>query len=360
MNLTTNWLCRPHSCRWPARLWRQQSSPKISFKRGCRLYATHRDSFTGTSSDLFQTLDTTRRRASQHDTAGPFPIGISQSFGGERPTKWSELSLGGKMKRTTARTSNTIVILFGAGLSVVLIYCLTTELWSSNSPTVLHNEACERVRKSPQIAKFLHGPLTFHNTAIQTSSERPKSRMGSHQISSEVVVDSNGRRHMYLNFFIKGHLPGATSSSDSYYESITSWIEGKASRLPAMSMESITTWTKDQSTHLSQQFRQVFKYLIGAPSPLPQNVSTPTHIENAQKEEGKAWQVAGIFSSLRRTKSNPEPPEGQVFTDGEGHAELVMNSEGNYVFRFLFVDIPNSQDPRRVRVFVEKPRGTGE
>ncbi len=125
-----------------------------------------------------------------------------------------------------------------------------------------------------------------------------------------------------------------------------------------MSMESITSWTKDQSTHLSQQFRQVFKYLIGAPSPPPQNLSTPLHIESAQKDEGKVWQVAGIFSSLRRTKSNPEPPEGQVFTDGEGHAELVMvrdilatllsvsslvqNSEGHYVFRFLFVDIPSA------------------
>ncbi len=147
MNLATNWLCRPHSCRWPARLCNQQSSPRILFKRGSRLYATHRDSFTGgRSSDLFQTLDTTRQRASRYDTAGPFPIGISQSFGGERPKKWSELSLGGKsaysvrflllhrsicsaVKRTTARTSNTVVILLGAGLSVVLMsdVCLLPE-----------------------------------------------------------------------------------------------------------------------------------------------------------------------------------------------------------------------------------------
>jgi TIM21 len=53
--------------------------------------------------------------------------------------------------RTTARTSNLIVILLGAGLSVALIYALTTDLFSRNSASVLHNEACEKIKSSSEV-----------------------------------------------------------------------------------------------------------------------------------------------------------------------------------------------------------------
>ena len=53
--------------------------------------------------------------------------------------------------RTTARTTNLAVILAGAGLSIVLIYALTSELFSRNSPTVLYNKACELIKSSPQV-----------------------------------------------------------------------------------------------------------------------------------------------------------------------------------------------------------------
>ena len=53
--------------------------------------------------------------------------------------------------RTTVRTSNLGVILLGAGLSALLIYCLTSELFSTNSPTVIYGDACERIRSSTQV-----------------------------------------------------------------------------------------------------------------------------------------------------------------------------------------------------------------
>ena len=52
--------------------------------------------------------------------------------------------------RTTARTSNLLVILAGAGFSIVLIYALTSELFSPNSPTVLYDKACKLIKASPQ------------------------------------------------------------------------------------------------------------------------------------------------------------------------------------------------------------------
>ena len=56
--------------------------------------------------------------------------------------------------RATARTTNLTVILFGAGLTTVLIYALTSELFSRNSPTVLYNEACERIKSSPRVCEY--------------------------------------------------------------------------------------------------------------------------------------------------------------------------------------------------------------
>ena len=57
----------------------------------------------------------------------------------------------GVAARATARTSNLAVILVGAGLTGLLAYALTSELFSANSPTVLYNEACERIKASPRV-----------------------------------------------------------------------------------------------------------------------------------------------------------------------------------------------------------------
>lgn len=132
-----------------------------------RKYATHRDQ--GHSSLLSQSLDTKEQLGSKSDSVGPFQLGLSASArSGEKVKKWSELSTGGKgawssllgwfvshkphlVLRTTARTSNITVILLGAGLSALLIYSLTSELFSKNSPTVLYNNACERIKASPRV-----------------------------------------------------------------------------------------------------------------------------------------------------------------------------------------------------------------
>ena len=65
---------------------------------------------------------------------------------------WIGVRVRCTVMRTTARTTNLAVILAGAGLSIVLIYALTSELFSRNSPTVLYNKACELIKSSPQVS----------------------------------------------------------------------------------------------------------------------------------------------------------------------------------------------------------------
>ena len=71
--------------------------------------------------------------------------------------------------RATARTTNLTVILFGAGLTTVLIYALTSELFSKNSPTVLYNEACERIKSSPRVCDHVLDSFYILNRTIAGS-----------------------------------------------------------------------------------------------------------------------------------------------------------------------------------------------
>lgn len=139
-----------------------------------RPHATHRDAVP--SSLLSQALDQKQKATRRNDSVGPFTLGMVQPSMGDdvKVKKWSQLSAGGKgesiihcsysfnptrkhccllpaVMRTTARTTNFTVILLGAGLTAVLVYALTSELFARNSPTVLYGEACERIKASPKV-----------------------------------------------------------------------------------------------------------------------------------------------------------------------------------------------------------------
>ena len=160
------------------------SSPLCMHKRHAfltihRQYATHREGTThahprvNSSSLLSQALNQKQRTLRREDSVGPFQLGLSQpSYDEVSSKKWSELSPKGKGQsskhlimvtlfrmilamRATARTTNLTVILFGAGLTAILVYALTSELVSRNSPTVLYEEACQRIRSSPRVCNSM-------------------------------------------------------------------------------------------------------------------------------------------------------------------------------------------------------------
>ncbi|KAK7468649.1 hypothetical protein VKT23_003153 [Stygiomarasmius scandens] len=351
-------LFRAHSCL-ASSVPRSLAKSRLSVIFVARSYATHRDA--ASSSTLSSSLDT-KHHTSRPESIGPFPIGVTpSSFGTENVKKWSELSTGGKIKRTTARTSNLAVIALGAGLSAVLIYCLTSELFSKNSPTVLYSDACERIKSSPQVAKYLHGPLAFHTSP--PSLERPRHR--NHQVSSQIFVDSYGREHMIMNFYIQGREPGAHyESSDSYADAVTKWMHEKASHLSDTSYDEAVEWTKERSMHLWDKFHRSFKYLIGAPVPPPSTMDSPSVSEEHKNEKSNTWQWTGLFSSLRKSRGSGSEtaPEssGKIYTDGEVHADFIRNNDGYFVCRYLLVDIPNSRSRNPIRVFVDRAPGVKE
>ena len=130
---------------------------------------SHTHPRVNSSSLLSQALNQKQRTLRREDSVGPFQLGLSQpSYDDGSSKKWSELSPKGKGQsfghliimtifrtitaiRATARTTNLTVILFGAGLTAILVYALTSELVSRNSPTVLYEEACQRIRSSSRV-----------------------------------------------------------------------------------------------------------------------------------------------------------------------------------------------------------------
>ncbi|KAF4623509.1 hypothetical protein D9613_001666 [Agrocybe pediades] len=357
------------------RLWSQarctarshRASYTCLLEHSKRRYATHRNSmdFGEKSQLLSESLDTRQRADPKHDNVGPFQLGLSPSAlrNGEKVKKWSELSTGGKVVRTTARTTNLGVILLGAGLSALLLYSLTSELFSKNSPTVLYGDACERIKQSNRVAKYLNGPLTFHNNP--PSSVRPRHR--NRHVTSRVMVDAYGQEHMIMTFYVQGQPEGvvAQESDESYWDSISKWAQEAGSSLSDLSFDEAVEWSKEKGQHLWDKSLRAFKYLSGSPLPPPALPKIPdSEVEEVKKTQSSAWSFAGVFSSLKGPKASTGEhaprTSGTQHTEGEVHADLVKNEDGYFVFRYLLVDIPSSRDYNPIRVFVERGPGVRE
>jgi len=320
---------------------------------GARVYSSHRD-----PPPLARLLDHTRPPTNEY--VGPFNLGHSNASFNQQETvkKWSELNATGKVMRTTARTTNLTVILFGAGLSAVLIYALTSELFSKNSPTVLYGDAREKIKNSQEVARYLHGPLSFHNNP--PSITRPRHR--NHHVSSQIFLDTAGREHMRLNFFVQGRPPGSLSPTDSYFDSLATWTKDVASSFSELTLDHTLDWARNFSQDMKESFKRLFRYLNGRPLPPPPfSALPPLEASEIPKREENSWSFAGLFSGLRGPKASQSSAVremgDQVWTDGEVHVDLVMNDEGYFILRYLLIDMPNSRSPNRKRIFVARSPG---
>ncbi|TEB39346.1 hypothetical protein FA13DRAFT_1725330 [Coprinellus micaceus] len=352
--------CRASALRCAKSAFRPRTTSSLVLLCGLkRTFATHRDDldFSTRGSPLSNTLDSKRGAEPKHESVGPFQLGLSQQAlrTGKKIPKWSELDTKGKALRATARTTNLGVILLGAGLSALLIYSLTSELFSKNSATVLYGDACERIKASPKVAKYLNGPLTFHNNP--PSSIRPRHR--NRHVTSQVVRDAYGQEHMILSFYVKGRPEGAEDSDLSYMETAERWVQDKSVALPDLKFEDIMQWSKEFSADIWDKSIQAFRYLSGAPPPPAPSppVTERQALEQPQKKDSSAWDFVGMFSGLRgqsRKGTGSTGEEHRTFLEGDVHADLVRNKDGYFVFRYLLVDIPSSRDPNAVRVWVER------
>ncbi|TFY56120.1 hypothetical protein EVJ58_g7831 [Rhodofomes roseus] len=296
----------------------------------CRSYATHNDRVAA-SSLLSSALEQKQRETRGEDYVGPFQLGIIPPTprGGGNTKKWSELSTAGK---------------------AVLIYALTSELFSKNSATVLYGEACEKIKASPALARYLQGSLVFHNNP--PSLARPRHR--NHHVASQVVVDSANREHMLLHFYVQARSMGSRASEEdsedvSYAEKASAWVKRTTSSLANLTTDELVEKTKARAQATMDSAKELFHFLSGDPLPRSQ-LEQPTKEEVKQEKEEKRWTsgFTGLFSGLRSTtKSSTESgdtADGSTDSEGEVHADLILDDDGYYKFRYLFVDVPSGSD----------------
>ncbi|KAF8587283.1 hypothetical protein K439DRAFT_1385945 [Ramaria rubella] len=326
---------------------------------GRRSYATHRDH--SPSSLLSQQFDQ-QRNPRGGDGVGPFQLGIVQPSQ-QKVKKWSELNTGGKVLRTTARATNFSVIIIGAGLSAVLVYALASELFARNSPTVLYGKACEKIQASPQITAYLRTPLSFHNNPPLTHRPRHRNR----HVNSLLAVDSAGKEHLLLNFYVQGSDPSVPlpATNPSYMGRFQDWSKSTITMLSTLSSDQVVERLKSTASGALQTLKQAFAYLVGEPLPrLPQPHPKQEFDRTESIPQDPPWTLSGIFTRLtgkrRARERNRHEAVGPLWTTGEVHADFVKDVNGVFVCRYLLVDIPDSNSRNPIRLFVEQTDGVRE
>jgi len=161
---------------------------------------------------------------------------------------------------------------------------------------------------------------------------------------------------MFLHFYIQGSQPGteAADSSEGYLDSLIHRTSDGFSRLSEMSFDDIVDGVRARAAGVAESSKALFRFLSGEPTSTPSTNQPTREPAPTEKEPSSVWSFAGLFSGIKgkRHGGGLDVADGRVFLDGEVHAELVRNDQGYFDFKDLFVEIPNSHAPNRMRVAV--------
>lgn len=310
-----------------------------------------------TSKEYSSILNQQKTRAAFQNaqSVGPFMLGGVQSYGGEKVKGWKELTPTGKLARSTARTSNLLVILIGASLSALLVYALATELYAESSPTVLYGNACEMIQKSEELKRHFRGRLRFYNNPPIEGRPQHRNRGVSHHI----LVDSRGVEHMYINFFIDS---SQLTDSPHFWEvplneRFTSWYRKAVNMAQTLSFEDVQNSLKQYFNDVHSAFTDIFRRLTNQRVERPMKDVPTTHKSVDTAEQSRSWSsgIFGMFDGLKtRSSGRPTKQESKLWEEAEVHADLIRSQDGKYQWRYLVVDIPSSRHPNPQRIFIQK------
>nr|GAT49703.1 predicted protein [Mycena chlorophos] len=222
-----------------------------------------------------------------------------------------------------------------------------------NPPTsgVLYDDACQRILASPKLARYLDGTTPrFH--LDPPSVVRPRHR--NRHVNSSLRVDAAGREHIYLNFYLQSH-----PESPSWVDRATTWTQDKVYLLSELSWDQLLDRSRQSLSVAWAKTHELARYLSGAPSMPP--IPPPTDTTKPAAAESTSY-FGSMFSSLRRPRgrtfeSKPEVEAHGQFNEGEVHVAYVKNNAGEFVLRYILVELPNSKVKNPVRVFVERAPG---
>ncbi|KAH9868840.1 hypothetical protein J1614_007915 [Plenodomus biglobosus] len=145
----------------------------------------------------------TQSSATPSSTPPPPPPRKSITLTGDTgQVRWSDLSPGEKVVRTTQQSVNLVVVLVGIVATGGIATLLFTDVFSPSSKTAHFNRAVSQIRADPRCQKLL-GP----SSQISAHGEASWSRWARNRyISSTEEKDKWGTEHMRMRFYVEGPL----------------------------------------------------------------------------------------------------------------------------------------------------------
>lgn len=120
------------------------------------------------------------------------------------------------MLQSRLRLQRRFVVAFGLTVTGLVVYAVGSELFSSNSPTSLYEQALEIVQNNKDLHEILVAPIKYH---AESSGGRRHRR-----VRSIMSVDpATGREKMTVHFYAEGKSPDS-HEEESYLEKAKRWI----------------------------------------------------------------------------------------------------------------------------------------
>ncbi|KAI8085878.1 TIM21-domain-containing protein [Gilbertella persicaria] len=139
----------------------------------------------------------------------------SNSLSAVKP--WSELSTPQKVVAASKTTMNLGVIAAGVTLTTAIVYYITSELFSSQSPTSIFNDVVDRIRVHEELVQILGEPIKGHGEPSRNKRRRNR------RIASQEVEDQNGDAHLFMRFYVEGPINQGTVALEMIKDDKNKW-----------------------------------------------------------------------------------------------------------------------------------------
>lgn len=248
----------------------------------------------------------------------------------------------------------------------MIIYALSSELFATNSPTVIYGEACKLVDKSEKIHAYLLRPYRFQTNLTEYASYSPLNPPGnlhrpSQTVSSVEYHDArSGRDKMFIHFFIEAR---EKDTELSYWQTVRSSIISGADWLKEHAVRGIY-YAEDLWNGAVNEKANTDAVSGKGDSGASAAPSQPWWITRRLRDAtsgvgslvGNSRDAFGL-ATAHLVGSTAGPTEPGTWSTGEVHIEMVKDENGKYQYHRFFVDVPSTRAALRSRVWLDRSAG---
>lgn len=271
------------------------------------------------------------------------PFAVPRGKVDEKPLRveefhhWSRVGWTERIRRAIRMGRNLMIVSFGSCLAILVVYSITSELLAPSSGTNLMNMTIKLLEESDELKKVLKSPIRFHTTPIQFTggnSITPKRTSGIPQS----IQRKNGT--LELRFWVESHKPSYIEGDWRSLKWWKGWIgplmtSEVSHHQPGSSPDENSSESNPNARHLRLSPQSAVDDSAGWWPGLLKSVMPNTfglrQSSTAAGDQRTSWSQR-FFSSH------------DSFEHGEVIAELIKESDGQWKYKSLIIDFPDSQN----------------